>query len=202
VLPTTNNAFDVDEIESINSKKSSNISNKPKKDDFGVSKDEQEKSRIRIYQVSESKKYLTESSNTTSNKIKAMSLQSLNWDIGLRFLVVDDTITNRKMTQKMLSSLGHSVDEAADGLEFLAKLNIDNTIDSYDVVLMDDNMPNMTGPEATAVARKSGYKGLIFGVTGNIYGEQIENFKAHGVDEVFSKPLNIDMLKTTLGKYF
>jgi CheY-like chemotaxis protein len=198
VLPTTNNAFDVDEIESINSKKSSNISNEPKKDDFGVSKDEQEKSRIRIYQVSESKKYLTESSNTTSNKIKAMSLQSLNWDIGLRFLVVDDTITNRKMTQKMLSSLGHSVDEAADGLEFLAKLNIDNTIDSYDVVLMDDNMPNMTGPEATKIARAKGYKGLIFGVTGNAHIDQIENFLNSGANEIFEKPLNLDKLKISI----
>jgi CheY-like chemotaxis protein len=107
----------------------------------------------------------------------------------------------------MLTSLGHTVDEATDGLEFLVKLNIDNTAindegsllsGKYDVVLMDDNMPNLTGPEATKIARTNGYKGLIFGVTGNAHGDQMENFLKSGANEIFEKPLNLDKLKLSI----
>jgi CheY-like chemotaxis protein len=167
------------------------------------------KERYLTYQVSESKKDFSESTNNSSNNDEKNSLISSNWDKGLRFLVVDDTITNRKMTRRMLSSLGHSVDEAADGLEFLAKLNIDNgkSLSSdqipfksgcYDVVLMDDNMPNMSGPVATKIARANGYQGLIFGVTGNAHFDQIENFLQSGANEIFEKPLNIDKLKLSI----
>jgi CheY-like chemotaxis protein len=43
------------------------------------------------------------------------------WESGLRFLVVDDTLTNHKMTVRMLSNFGHSVDQAIDGRDFLSK---------------------------------------------------------------------------------
>jgi CheY-like chemotaxis protein len=136
-----------------------------------------------------------------SNKITEFS--SPTWEKGLKFLIVDDTKTNRKMTNKLLSSLGHSVDEACDGLEFLSKLNISTSCtsdlsrisDFYDIVLMDDNMPNMTGPEATKCARQNGYKGIIYGVTGNSHYDQIEHFKKSGANEIFEKPLDLEKLK-------
>ena len=65
---------------------------------------------------------------------------------------------------------------------------------SYDIILMDDNMPNLSGPEATAAIRAVGYTGLIFGVTGNSFDDQIELFKSKGADMVFTKPLNMKEL--------
>jgi CheY-like chemotaxis protein len=59
---------------------------------------------------------------------------------------------------------------------------------------MDDNMPNMSGPEATAAARAAGYSGLIFGLTGNTFNVQLENFVAQGADMVFTKPLDLQKL--------
>jgi CheY-like chemotaxis protein len=142
------------------------------------------------------------------------------WDNGLRFLIVDDTPTNRKVTQRLLINLGHSVEQAVDGLDFLKKINVDpnlsqqandsNNVDEivqfheedlFDVVLMDDNMPQMSGPDATQKAREHGYKGLIFGVTGNIYDSQINNFIEKGANEVFPKPLNIELLKEKTAKF-
>ena len=65
---------------------------------------------------------------------------------------------------------------------------------AFDVILMDDNMPNLSGPEATAAIRAAGYGGLIFGVTGNSFADQVENFKSKGADLVFTKPLNMTEL--------
>ena len=143
----------------------------------------------------------------------------------LRVLIVDDTASSRKITAKVLMNLGYVVEEASDGVEFLLKLGIKKpnndktdksrgaTLDpfaasqslvaeslnkDFDVILMDDNMPNMCGPDATAAARAAGYTGLIFGLTGNTYDAQLEHFVGSGADKVFSKPLNIEKLQETI----
>ena len=137
----------------------------------------------------------------------------------MHVLIVDDTATTRKITKKWLQSLGFTVEEAADGLLFLEKIGeslgdcacgsgsvhpdpgsdptrwinsrpLRKSFRIFDFVLMDDNMPNMSGPEATAAARAAGYSGLIFGLTGNTFNVQLENFVAKGADMVFTKPLD------------
>jgi CheY-like chemotaxis protein len=154
------------------------------------------------------RKFSNNELSLVSNEIEDKS--SPSWENGLRFLIVDDTKTNRKMTRKLLSSLGHTVDEAIDGLDFLSKLNINHVgapidnysfnADCYDVVLMDDNMPNMTGPIATKIAREKGYKGIIFGVTGNAHGDQMENFLQSGANKIFEKPLDLGKLKASIDR--
>ena len=57
---------------------------------------------------------------------------------------------------------------------------------------MDSSMPFMGGLQATKKIRELGYKGKIFGVTGNAFQSDIEEFIAHGADEVLVKPLSID----------
>mmetsp|Transcript_3239 Transcript_3239/g.4459 ORF Transcript_3239/g.4459 Transcript_3239/m.4459 type:complete len:213 (+) Transcript_3239:2364-3002(+) len=140
---------------------------------------------------------------------------------GLTFMIVDDTATSRKITRRLLCSLGHAVQEAVDGLDFLHKMGIsycDNSsklsnrssdwvvrledfkmekeaFTAVDIILMDDNMPNLSGPEATAVLRHCGYTGIVFGVTGNAFHSQIENFLSKGANKVFSKPLNLRLLE-------
>ena len=149
----------------------------------------------------------------------------------LKFMIVDDTATSRKITRRMLCSLGHSVQEAVDGLDFLHKMGISyygnnssnnmvvskgsdrvvqhedfkmeeesfrmdrESFTAVDVILMDDNMPILSGPEATAALRHCGYTGIVFGVTGNAFGSQIENFLSKGANKVFSKPLDLRLLE-------
>ena len=64
----------------------------------------------------------------------------------MRILLVDDSSTMRRIQKNTLEKLGHTdVTEAGDGLEAIAKLT---TAGPFDLVLMDWNMPNMTGIEA------------------------------------------------------
>lgn len=85
-------------------------------------------------------------------------------------LVVDDSRLNRKMLLKCLRANGHSCWEAEDGVEAVEAVKkriLDHNLEPFDAILMDFVMPNMDGPEATTKIRALGYKGLIFGVTGN-----------------------------------
>eukprot|EP01038_Epipyxis_sp_PR26KG_P005789 gene5789-7987_t len=139
------------------------------------------------------------------------------WSSGLKIMIVDDSPLNLKVTRRLLSSFGHQVEESCNGNDLLIKikikceelLSIDNNIDDnnnkihskynkdhlYDIILIDDNMPILSGPETVQILRSNGYNGVIVGLTGNGYSEQIETFKQSGVDEVFVKPLNIEQLK-------
>ena len=125
----------------------------------------------------------------------------------VRVLIVDDTTTTRKITSKLLTNLGYEVDEAPDGLVFLRKIGLRANGErlstpvhekQFDVVLMDDNMPNMCGPDATALARSAGYAGVIFGVTGNIAQADVDNFISKGANCVFTKPLDMQKLQASV----
>lgn len=140
------------------------------------------------------------------------------WDNGLKMLVVDDSALNRKMTMRLLKSCGHSVSELEDGSDFVSLIenneyrkqekNEENKQDKdypripnlYDVVLMDDNMPGLCGPEATKQVRSLGYKGVVIGVTGNAFEDQIQNYLSCGANAVLQKPLDIIKLKTLVSK--
>ena len=117
----------------------------------------------------------------------------------LRILVVDDAPMNRKMLCRFLKTrceILHEAEDGADALE-LVKAASDSNI-PYDVVLMDNQMPNMTGPEAAAEMRGTGYKGYIIGVTGNTLAPDMTDFICHGADKVLSKPVDVDLLETLL----
>lgn len=109
-------------------------------------------------------------------------------------LVVDDSSLNRKMLRKIFLSSGCDCDDAYDGLCAIEKvkerMNRTEGKKSYDAILMDFVMPNMNGPTSTEEIRKLGYKGLIFGVTGNYLDSDVTYFLRKGADAVLSKPFD------------
>ena len=124
----------------------------------------------------------------------------------LKFLVVDDSGTNRKFLCKLLSGRGHTCDEAVDGLKAvdMVKNNLMNFINStkenttltrgYDAIFMDFVMPNLRGPDATIRIRNLGYTGPIIGLTGNAMQEDHDIFINAGASNVLVKPLEMDRL--------
>ena len=118
----------------------------------------------------------------------------------LKVLVVDDAAVNRKLLVRFLVKEGHYCDQAEDGLDAVEK--VEEALESqypYDVILMDYEMPRLCGPEATERIRSLGCDSFIFGVTGNVFPEDVANFKKRGANKVLSKPLSFpDLLETLM----
>lgn len=115
-----------------------------------------------------------------------------------RILIVDDSVTTRKILSQILQREGYIVLCAEDGLACLNAVEKTEKEDAFDVIVMDDNMPNMSGREATKQLRERGYKGMICGVTGNTTLTDTLAFEAHGATMVLPKPLDIKLFMRKL----
>lgn len=119
-------------------------------------------------------------------------------EIPLRILLVDDNSTNRKLGFKVFDRLGYKADLAADGKSAMAAFSGGG----HDVILMDIEMPDMDGIEATKLIRasqpvKSG-KPWIIALTANAMAGDRERYLAAGMDDYLSKPLRVDDLVKAL----
>ncbi len=119
---------------------------------------------------------------------------------GLRVLLVDDIEGNRALAHEFLENMGHSVVEAVDGLEAVEGF----VTDTFDLILMDVQMPRMSGIEATEAIRKfeSGTDNHIpiIGITAYaMTGDQEKCLKA-GMDGYLTKPLDCDLLCESIDK--
>ena len=112
----------------------------------------------------------------------------------LRVLVTDDTEINRELVLELLKKRGHSVSSAADGMEALAAVKRGH----FDVVLMDEEMPRMSGLEATVAIRKmeasTGQHVRIVGLTGNAAYEDERRCLEAGMDAFIAKPVRMGKL--------
>mmetsp|Transcript_10111 Transcript_10111/g.10197 ORF Transcript_10111/g.10197 Transcript_10111/m.10197 type:complete len:764 (+) Transcript_10111:179-2470(+) len=118
----------------------------------------------------------------------------------LKILVVDDTAISRKMQCRLLKTKFDICEEAEDGAEAVQKVS--DAYPVFDLVLMDANMPVMSGLEASRHLRDNGYEGIIIGVTGNVTTSDIEDYIGHGANAVLAKPLDIHQLETAVNKLF
>jgi len=111
----------------------------------------------------------------------------------IRILVVDDSRVNRMMMTNILETAGYRLDEAGSGREAVEGVQFL----PYDLVLMDIQMPEMDGIEATRRIRGlSAPKGKVpvIGITGEIDEEAIARALAAGMNACLTKPVNHDAL--------
>ncbi len=120
-------------------------------------------------------------------------------ELPLRILIAEDNRVNQKVALHLLKLIGYQADVASDGLEVLEALHRQ----SYDVVLMDVQMPNMDG---LATTRRICQEPLdnprprIIAVTANaMQGDREECLKA-GMDDYISKPIRLEELIQALSK--
>lgn len=120
---------------------------------------------------------------------------------GRRFLVAEDNELNLEIAVELLSMVGACVDGAATGLEALRAF-ADSEPGSYDVVLMDVQMPEMDGYEATRAIRgldRPDAKSVpILAMTANAFAEDEERSRSCGMDGHLSKPLDIRLVYATI----
>jgi CheY-like chemotaxis protein len=111
---------------------------------------------------------------------------------------VEDNRLNQVVMTTILRKRGHSVSVAWNGAEGVAALESG----SFDVVLMDVQMPVMDGLEAAAAIRakerESGGYIPIIAMTAHTLKEDVERCKAVGMDGYISKPLQLDRLSREL----
>jgi len=122
---------------------------------------------------------------------------------GLSVLVVEDNLVNQTVAKKMLTSLGCNVEIASNGTESLEWLN--KTEKSFDLVLMDCQMPQMDGFEATTQIRNGKvldkYKRIpIIALTANAMKGDKERCLEVGMDQFLTKPISLEKLKAALAK--
>jgi PAS domain S-box-containing protein len=117
----------------------------------------------------------------------------------LRILLAEDNAVNQKVALRMLKKIGYRADLAANGLEVLQALEHLH----YDVVLMDVQMPEMDGLEATRAIRERlppEDQPMIIAITAYaLEGDRERCIKA-GMDGYISKPVNLHELTDALGR--
>ena len=118
-----------------------------------------------------------------------------------RVLVVEDTLTNRMVAVELLKKRGYAVDVASNGLDALEACFRSN----YAAVLMDIQMPEMDGYEATARLRKreegSGLRTPIIAMTAHALQGDREKALATGMDDYISKPVRPEDLDAVLQRW-
>jgi CheY-like chemotaxis protein len=105
---------------------------------------------------------------------------------GVRVLFVDDAPDNRELVVRMLGLVEAEVELACNGVEGVEK----GLRGDYNVILMDIQMPEMDGYEATTRLRNHGFKRPILAVTAHTRKENLEHCLKVGCDDFVCKPIN------------
>jgi CheY-like chemotaxis protein len=115
-------------------------------------------------------------------------------------LLAEDNLVNQRMTILMLKKLGYHADKVANGKEVLAALEHKR----YDLILMDVQMPEMDGLEATREIRRlwPSCDTKIVALTAHAIAGDRERCLDAGMDDYLCKPINIEDLKIAIERTF
>ena len=141
--------------------------------------------------------------NERSGEKRPISTLDLPIDRSVRILLAEDNPVNQKLMLRQLQKLGFTADPVASGAEVLEVLNRI----SYDLVLMDCQMPELDGYEATKAIRKIEAGSLtkrrlpIIALTANSLAGDREKCIQAGMDDYVSKPVDVERLRAVLHRW-
>lgn len=132
--------------------------------------------------------------NNISNELEDIGTDKIK---GKNILLVEDNRANQMFMEIILKQMGVLVDKANDGLEAVQKYKENH--DMYDFILMDENMPNLSGIEATKEIRRFEEKNnlphiWIVALTANAIKGDREKFLKAGMDEYITKPVKKELI--------
>lgn len=129
-----------------------------------------------------------------------MALNELPYS-GKTILLVEDNIDNRFLMIDMMEYMGCKLDIAVDGEEAIEKWRAN----TYDLIIMDIQMPKLNGYDATKKIReleKDKKRTPILALTASALTSDRAKCFDSGMDDYLSKPINIDMLEKKLSDLF
>ena len=133
-----------------------------------------------------------------STKQASVTSQSINQYASIYILIVEDDAINQLYLKNFLSSKGFQVDSAKNGIQAVDKYKENK----YDLILMDGQMPKMDGFEATRIIRAEepllNKPIKIIAITGYAVSGDREKFISAGMDAYISKPIDEQVLLTTI----
>ncbi len=120
--------------------------------------------------------------------------------MGKKILIAEDSSVILNLTKKILMQQNFEIVTVKNGNAVLEELD-----KSFDLILMDINMPLLDGMETTRKIREMKDSSIssipIFAITGNASNYSIDEFKAVGINEYLQKPLDFDRLVTLVNQY-
>jgi CheY-like chemotaxis protein len=136
----------------------------------------------------------------TSKLVTRHTLVEAQTKSSVRILLVEDYVINQTVAVRQLKKLGYRADVVDDGFAALKALELNQ----YDIVLMDCQMPELDGYEATAKIRSreaTGRHTAIIAMTANAMMGDREKCIAAGMDDYITKPIQADDLKRVLEQW-
>ncbi len=116
---------------------------------------------------------------------------------GIRVLLAEDYLINQRLLTMMLETHGAMVSVANDGKEAFQKAKLE----LYDIILMDLNMPNINGIQSSKMIKMFAIETPIVCLTADVNDEILQNILASGMEEIVTKPCQIDELVEVILKY-
>ena len=117
-----------------------------------------------------------------------------------KVLIVDDNKLNVKVAKRALADFNFNLDECYDGEECLRKIHEGNT---YDLILMDIMMPNMSGSTALMELKKDpNFNTPVIALTADAVSGSEEKYKSEGFIDYIAKPFTKEQIKLKLDQIF
>jgi len=139
----------------------------------------------------------SDDAKTTNEKEESFDIN--NEFLGKKLLLAEDIEINREVLVSVLDGTGLIIDTAENGKDALCKFN--EALTPYDVILMDIQMPEMDGLEATRRIRETGSKVPVIAMTANVFKEDVETCLEAGMNAHIGKPVDPEIVFEKLRKY-
>jgi CheY-like chemotaxis protein len=118
-------------------------------------------------------------------------------DPNVRLLLAEDNLVNQKVAVGMLRKLGYACDVVGDGTQVFGAIEAK----SYDLILMDCQMPELDGYETTRRLRALGVELPIVAMTANAMSSDRERCLESGMDDFVTKPVSLTTLDAVLRRW-
>jgi CheY-like chemotaxis protein len=128
--------------------------------------------------------------------VQTLLLFGRTMEAPLRILAVDNEPSVTLSMRLVFSDPRYELTCADSGNAALARLDANS--DLYDVIIVDQKMPNLTGLELVGAIRKRGINGKIIVVSAHLTSEIREAYEQMDVHVMFSKPFNVDELRSAV----